>query len=355
MLILTRYIIRSVIIATGLVVLVLLGVETFLGLAAQLSEVGRANYTILTALHYVLLFDPLIIYRFFPIACLLGSLIGLGALASSHQLVVMRASGFSILQVMWAVIKASLIMLVLVVLIGEGIGPHWVNKAILLKQQALGQGNDNGALEGFWLKQGSNFIHVDKIVSDGKIEGITQYRFNANNQLEAVLASKEADLKNDLWQLRESSLTQFASEQVSVKSVRDEALKMKIKAKLVALGNQSSDQESLRELFHNYRYRHQMGLSYTSLELAFWQRVFEPLTVIVMICLGVPFVFGSLRDTGVGTQIMTGGALGFGFYMFNQFSGRISLAMSLPPFWAALAPMILFSLLCVFLLWRTER
>ena len=355
MLILSRYIVRSVIMATSLVVLMLLGVETFLGLSAELPEIGRVHYSFAKALCFVLLFDPLIIYRFFPIAALLGSLIGLGGLASSSQLVAMRASGFSILQVIFSVIKAALIMLVFVVLIGEALGPKLVNQAIALKQQALGQGNDNGAFLGVWLKQDNNFIHIDNIVSDDKIQGIIQYRFDANNKLDSIVNSVDAHTNNDLWEFGDSTLTEITPEAVQVKPIKNLSLKLKIKRKLIGLSKQSSDQELLSELFRNYRYRHQLGLSYANLELSFWQRIIAPFIVVVMICLSVPFIFGSLRDTSMGTRIMIGGIFGFIFYVVNQFSGRISLAMSLPPFWAAVVPLIVFSLVCLFLLWRVEE
>ncbi len=355
MLLLTRYIIRSVVIATSLVVLILLGVETFLGLAAQAAEIGRANYTLVKALYYVLLFDPVIVYRFFPIACLMGSLIGLGGLASSSQLIAMRAAGFSVLQVISAVIKASLLMLFFVILIGEGLGPTLVNKATQMKQQALGQGNDNGAFEGVWLKQANNFIHIDNIVSDTEIKGITQYRFNEENQLEVIIDSRAGKLDEGLWKLNDSSITHITPKVVQVAAIEGQSIELKIKRKLVALSKQSSDEESLHNLFRSYHYRHQLGLSYTFLELAFWQRIMEPVLIVVMICLGVPFVFGSLRDTGMGTRIMVGGIFGFVFYIFSQFAGRFSLAANFPPFLAAIAPMVLFSLICLYLLWRVER
>ncbi|MCK1890503.1 LptF/LptG family permease, partial [Legionella pneumophila] len=49
---------------------------------------------------------PYQVYLFFPIASLLGCLVGLGVLANHSELVVMRAAGISIGQITGAVLKA---------------------------------------------------------------------------------------------------------------------------------------------------------------------------------------------------------------------------------------------------------
>lgn len=353
--ILTRYIVYSVITATSLIVLALLGIESFIGLVAQLPDIGKEQYNLWMAIQYVLLFDPYILYQFFPIACLLGSLIGLGALASTHQLVAMRASGVSIAQIMLAVVKSALIMLIFAILIGEGIAPKWVDKAALLKKDALGQQGDEVAVQGAWLKQGNNFIHVDNLISNTQIQGVTQYQFSGDNVLKAVITSKQGILDGGSWQLEESTLTEFTAQQVTTKPMPNQSLTVKIKPNLVSLLNEAPGQESLNKLYQSYRYRRQTGLAYSSLELAFWQRVFQPLTVVVMICLGVPFVFGSLRDAAMGSRFLLGGMLGFGFYTLNQFVGRFSIAIDLPPILAAILPIIVFAVMGLLLLRRVER
>ncbi len=340
--------------ATLLIIFALLGVESFVGLVAQLPDIGKNHYTLWTALHYVLLLDPFVLYQFFPMACLLGGLLGLGGLASTHELLAMRASGISIAQVMIATVKAALMMLVFVVIIGEGVAPGWVNKATLLKQKAMGQDANEDTFQGVWLKQGENFVHVDAIVSDTHIVGVTQYLFDEAHQLQFIVNSREGTLNDGEWKLSDSNKTIFSEQAVTVEPIENQSLKMKIKRNLIALTNSAPDQESVFNLHRSYSYRRQAGLSYVSLELAFWQRLFQPLTVMVMICLGVPFIFGSLREAGMGTRLLTGGILGFGFYILNQFVGRFSIAIEWPPIVAALFPTAVFALVCLILLRRVE-
>ena len=93
--ILDRYIGRTIIAATLLCLITLVGLSAIIKFVEQLGKVGEGNYDVLMAGLYVLLKMPKEIELFFPMAALLGSLIGLGSLASSSELVVMEAASMS--------------------------------------------------------------------------------------------------------------------------------------------------------------------------------------------------------------------------------------------------------------------
>ena len=72
---------------------------------------------------YVLLLLPRFSYELFPVAVLLGSLIGLGGLASHSELIAMRAAGVSLSRIVLAVMKAGVLaMLVMVIPTASGHG-----------------------------------------------------------------------------------------------------------------------------------------------------------------------------------------------------------------------------------------
>jgi len=352
--ILDRYIMSNVLIAIALIILVLLGVENFVGLASQFSDVGKGNYNFILALQYVLLLNPIILYEFFPIACLVGCLVGLGGLASTQQLVVMRASGVSIAQMIRITLKVGILLSALSFFLGEYVAPQWAHKATMLKEKAMGRYSDSSALTGIWLKQGDNFIHINTIISASEIQGIIQYVFAPDNKLQAVINSTKGHLVDNTWHLDDSTITEFSEQKITQKAAPDQNLMIKIKPNLIAEMSDSAQQKSIKGLFQSYRYRQQLGLDYASIELVFWQKLLQPLTVIVMLSLGIPFVFGSLRDTGMAKRLLIGGFLGFGFYMLNKFSGYYSIAVHLPPLFAAILPMLVFALLGLVLLRRVE-
>ena len=90
---LSNYIAKIVLASTGLVTLMLIGLQIFILFVKQLGDLGKGGYGILQATWFVFCQLPYQIYTFMPMASLLGCLIGLGMMANHRELVVMRAAG----------------------------------------------------------------------------------------------------------------------------------------------------------------------------------------------------------------------------------------------------------------------
>jgi lipopolysaccharide export system permease protein len=111
---------------------------------------------------------------------------------------------------------------------------------------------------------------------------------------------------------------------------------------------------SFWKLYSYIEYLKDNGLDASRYELTFYTKVISPLTISVMIILAIPFIFGSLRDVGMGKRIVIGFMLGLGFYLFNTLSGQSGLTYHWPAWLAATLPTILVMFAGVFLLFRTR-
>src|SRR5690554_3911565 len=100
----SRYIARTVFAAIALVLLVVLSLDLIGGFIDEVADL-RADYDVGEALTYIALTMPGRIYEYIPYASLIGCLAGLGLLASSSELVVMRAAGVSVARITWMVLK----------------------------------------------------------------------------------------------------------------------------------------------------------------------------------------------------------------------------------------------------------
>jgi lipopolysaccharide export system permease protein len=352
---LNRYIRKQVIFSTLAVLLVMLGIESFMEFISQLSDLGVKNYGILKVLLYVPAQLPADLYQLFPMAGFLGSLIGLGNLASNSELVVMRSSGVSILQIAWSVIKASLWMILFVTCLGEWVAPHLQANADLMKNTALGRADRLGAAHGIWLRQGNTFLYVESASSATQIQKISLFQFNAENQLVKSTFATSGFLEKKHWVLNDVYETDLDHHPLLSKHFASQVLKMEIKPKLMMQAKQDVDENTLWQLLKNILYRKANGLLTSAYEFSFWQRMLKPITSIVMICLGIPFVFGALRSQSNGSRVLVGALLGFVFYMLNIFFGRITLVYQLPPLLSAAFPTVFFSVVCAALLWRIKN
>lgn len=107
--ILDLYIARTLMSTSALCLLILTGLSGIIKWVDQLRVVGRGSYTMLDAGIYVLFLIPRDIEMFFPMAVLLGALIGMGMLASSSELVVMQSSGLSRFQITLSADRKSVV------------------------------------------------------------------------------------------------------------------------------------------------------------------------------------------------------------------------------------------------------
>lgn len=122
--ILDLYIGRTIISTTALVLATFVGLSGIIKYVEQLRKVGRGVYDLMHALYFVLLSIPRDIEMFFPMAALLGALIGLGMLASSSELVVMQAAGFSKLDIGLSVLKTAVPLMLIVMTLGQWGAPE---------------------------------------------------------------------------------------------------------------------------------------------------------------------------------------------------------------------------------------
>lgn len=99
--ILDRYIGMTVASHILVVMLVFLALFGFAGFVTEMDAIGKGKYGLTQAAQYVLLTLPSLAYQLFPPVALIGSIVGLGTLASSSELIVIRAAGVSLARIIY--------------------------------------------------------------------------------------------------------------------------------------------------------------------------------------------------------------------------------------------------------------
>lgn len=350
--ILYRYLSATIIKTILLVLLMLTGLELFILFAGELGDIGSGNYTLYHAAQYALFMLPQSIYHLFPMAALLGTLLGLGLLASHSELIVMRAAGVSITQITLIIVATAAMLVLFMGGLGEGLGPNAAKKAMQIKAMAISRGQTLTTQQGTWVRNKNEFIRIDAVMPGRHLSGVTLYRFDEQHRLIENAAAESASYTNHRWHLNAVRVTTLTPKKTMVKTYNTLPWDVHLTPKMLVMDRLSPNQMSLRRLHQTIRYRQQSGLRTGQYQLVFWQRIMQPLATAVMMLLAIPFIFGPLRNVTMGLRIMTGVIVGFSFYILNQFFGPTSLVYQFPPLIAALLPTLLFALLGVWLLRR---
>ena len=118
-----RYIANTLLTYSIVVLLVWLSIYSFFNFLAELNSVGTVNYTILEAFKYIVLQLPDVAYDQVSAVILLGCVLGMGHLATTGQLIILRASGISIIKLTWLTLKNAIFFLIIIAMIGELVAP----------------------------------------------------------------------------------------------------------------------------------------------------------------------------------------------------------------------------------------
>ena len=109
-----RYITKTLLNYTLVVLLIWLSIYSFFNFLGELNSIGQADYTALEAIKYIFLQVPEVIYKQASPIILLGCVLGMGYLATTNQLVVLQASGNSVFKLTALTIRTALIFVFLI-------------------------------------------------------------------------------------------------------------------------------------------------------------------------------------------------------------------------------------------------
>ncbi|QIA64206.1 LPS export ABC transporter permease LptG [Vibrio astriarenae] len=348
------YIGRTIIATSSLVLATFVGLSGIIKYVEQLRKVGQGSYDLIQALFFVLLSIPRDVEMFFPMAALLGALIGLGMLASSSELVVMQAAGFSKLNIGMSVLKTALPLMVIVMLLGEWGAPQAQKMARDLRAIATSGGQILSVRTGVWARDTNDFIFIAK-VDDDRLYGVNIWRFDQDRELKQVITSEEAIfIEDSVWQMQGAHVTSFDSQgaEISKSVLAGYRWQTALEPDKLAVVTVKPEELSLSGLWDYVTFLKASEQDSSRYELALWRKVTQPFSIAVMMLMALSFIFGPLRSVTMGARILSGVIAGFSFYISSEFFGPLSLVYGFPPVLGAVAPSLVFLSVAIMLLRR---
>lgn len=340
--ILDRYLAGAVIGGTLLTLAVLLPLLGFFILADEMDEVGRNGYGFADALLFVLLSMPRYAYQIFPIATLIGALVGLGTLASRSELVAMRAAGVSIGRIVLAALKGGLVLAIVAVVVGEGVAPDAEQKALQWRSQAQSGQVTLKSPYGFWARDGSAYINIREILPGAQLRDIFIYEMDASGRLTLATHAEQARYQDGRWMLSGIARSRISEDGVEVTRMGRTAWDSLLDPALLEVVVVEPHALAVWGLLRYVRYMQANGQDPGAYAVALWSKVVHPFLILAMIFLSIPILFGSARSTGIGSRILLGVLVGIGFYLVSRTFAYLALLYDMSPLAASVVPPLLF-------------
>ncbi|HEY7640906.1 MAG TPA: LPS export ABC transporter permease LptG [Steroidobacteraceae bacterium] len=343
---LSRYVIRSILGTTLLVMLVLLVLSGLYLFITQQDEIGIGTYSLEDAFLFVGLNLPQYAFDMLPIAALIGALLALGNLARSMELIVVRAAGVSVARIAMWVAGAGVILMIVTGVLGELVAPQMEQYGRRMKTFEKYHDYSLAGNRSAWAKDGNTVVSVGQQSGDNRYGGVYVFNFDAQHRLSSVGRANNASIDpNNVWRLENYRESRFDDDRVVSRGPLTAEVRTRLSAEFLGLA--VLDPESLPGLGLRSYIRHlkQNGLDARAYETAFWARIARTVAVAVIVVLAVPFAFGPMRSTGTGARTVVGIMIGVVFFLLAKMLESGGAVFDLPPVAIAWLPTVLLALI----------
>ena len=350
-----RYITKTLRNYTLVVLLIWLSIYSFFNFLGELDRIGQADYTVLEAIKYIFLQVPEVIYKQASPIILLGCVLGMGYLATTNQLVVLQASGNSVLKLTALTIRTALIFVFMIIAFGEYIAPIASEEAEKGRTKALGESFASQNQEGFWIREGGNYLNVEKNIDGNHFVGVTIIEVKSN-KITSVVKSEDATFdgkslkmdNTDIFSINDST----DIDEISLKERNSYNKIVSFDQDLINSLKKEPDELTTRNIYKKIQFLSDNKLNSGIYKVELYKRAIKPIALVAMILLAMLFVFGSTRDVSLGRKIFFGVSLGLSFEMLSRIGGAMALSLDFNPMISAVLPTTVVMVIAITLLIR---
>lgn len=316
--------------------------------------------------HYVMLRAPQLIAFLLPFSVLLGTLITFVTLNQNSEVIAMKAAGVSAHQILAPLVIASLGVAALSFVFNERLVTR--SSAALDAWQAVQYGPVPRAPSGgtdVWVRDGDDIIHAASAGGHGRdvvLSRVTLYDRDGGALRRIVaMAGARVRLAPDA-----AGLARFAGWAAPAATAFDVATGAKhaigrfefgadVHPDQFTLASVSADDRSIRVLGGQIEDLRRAGRPTGALEAGWWHKLSGPLSAVLMPLLAGVAAFGLARSGRLFIRAVIGMALGFAYFVADNFALAMGNLGAYPPLLAAWAPFLLFLVIGETVLIRTEE
>jgi len=306
---------------------------------------------------YVGLRIPQLIARFLPFSVLLGALIALAGLNQNSEIISMKAAGISAHQIIAPLILAAGLIAI--------VHFFFVERVVTRATAALSawdaveygpvpaEGNIRGNIA---IVHGDDLIFVRLVAGEGRnvrLAGVTVYD-RAGGTLRHILTGERGRLApGGGWRL--SGATLFDVDSGRLQRMAEVEFGRGIDPAQFTLAQVNPDEQNFWRLRRAIGELGAADRATAMLEANLWHKIAGPFSTILMPLLAAVAAFGLARSGHLMVRVVIGMALGFAYFVADNFALAMGNLGAYPPFLAAWGPFLLFLLVGEAVLIRTEE
>ena len=216
---LDRYIILHILGFTAIAGFALIAIYSFIGFVTGIGDTGQGSYGVFQLMVYTLLQMPAGLYTLLPIIAMLGTLMGLGALAAQSELTAMRAAGVSLARIGSATLLAGLLLGVFGLLLGDWLAPAGNGAAEDYRTAARTGGTPGLAGHTVWLRDGDSIFHIRGLITEDHVADVEIFMLAPDMSLSSDLHVDDGRYQDGHWIFSGVSRTDLSADATKTSQV----------------------------------------------------------------------------------------------------------------------------------------
>ena len=353
--ILDRYIVARILAMTALVMVVVICLAVLFTFIAEQGDTGTGHYGSLDAFWFSLMSVPQQAWELLPIGALIGSMLGLGSLASGSELTVARAAGISVARLAVSVLIAGVLLVGVEVVLGELLAPPL--QQVARQQKAFARFSDVNFEGGSaWVRDGNQILDVEQSQDGEAHGGMLIFELSKDHHLVAMgRAARALPGSGHRWELHGYAESRFSGDgQVKAFSQGVRTLDSNVSGQFLHLAMSEPRELASGALWSLIGYYRSNSLDPKPYLFAFWSRIARTGAIAFAVLLAIPFVLGPMRSSGTGARLLAGLLLGLGFFFMQRFIESGTIVFDLNPVVLAWLPTTVLIVVTLGLLSRTR-
>jgi len=292
---------------------------------------------------YVSLRTPQIIARFLPFSVLLGTLVTLATLNANSEVVAMKSGGLSAHQILAPLIVASMGVAAISYVFNERVVARATSTLTAWETADFGPvPEDRGVKANVWVRHENDLIRAGTTSGQGtaaRLHDVSVYDRH-DNRLTSIITAESGRYTGSGWQLE--NVRVFDVVRGISRDVDQMVVGEGVTPDQFTLSSVDPDGLSFAELSEAIDTLREAGRPVASLEGALWHKITGPLAALLMPLLGSVAAFGIARSGKLFVRAVIGMALGFAYFVADNFALSMGNLGVYPPILAAWAPFLLF-------------
>jgi len=321
-----------------------------------LEKIGRFSQAHGKPLHIALFFlckIPVIINQVMPLAVLMATLLTLGTLSRSSEIVAMQSSGISLKKISYPLIALALFLSVFTFFSNEVIVPN-TSQQVKYIEEVLILGRHPSTffrLNNIWYREENYILQARLFIPPAwTLKGVTLWQATKDMQPTRRLEADEGVWNGYFWTLKNVVQRDFSGGKV-VATTAVKTLPVPLRLQVGDLKAWDKYTENM-SFFKLKRYTEKLkkgGYDATRYLAQMHAKISLPFACLIMAFLGIPFALRGGRSSGIALGIGLSVGIGFAYFIINSVLISFGQTGVLSPMVSAWAANFIFALSAIWL------